>query len=158
MLAAHEIGRLCERLGLTAEAIAVIDSIRSSPPARRVRGAAGNVCARYPSRKMGVTIQAESHRVELAALYEYEHDPQTLEFWDQPPPIKLAYEAKNGRQLGVWHTPDFFVIRSDAVAWEEWKAEAGLERLAETMPNRYRRDELGHWTCPPGVRLAEREA
>jgi putative transposase len=155
MLAAHELARLCEHLGLSAEARSVIEGIRSSPPARRVRSAAGNVSARYPSRKMGVTIQAESHRVELAALYEYEHDPQTLEFWDQPPPIKLVYAARNGRQLGIWHTPDFFVIRSDAVTWEEWKTEAELERLAETTPNRYRRDELGHWTCPPGVRFAE---
>src|SRR5260221_11392176 len=98
MVSAHELARLCERLGLSAEARVVVESIRSSPPARRVRSAAGNVSARYPSRKMGVTIQAESHRVELAALYEYEHDPQTLEFYDQPPSIRLVYEAKNGRQ------------------------------------------------------------
>jgi hypothetical protein len=50
---------------------------------------------------MGVTIQAESHRVELAALYEYEHDSRTLDFHDQPPPIKLVHEAKNSRQVGV---------------------------------------------------------
>jgi hypothetical protein len=68
MLAAHELGRLGERLGLSAEARAVIDTIRSSPPARRVRSAAGKVSVRYPSRKMRVTIQAESHRVELAGL------------------------------------------------------------------------------------------
>src|SRR5713101_2381825 len=115
MLTVIELAGWCERLGLSAEARAVIETIRSSPPARRVRSATGNVSVRYPSRKMGVTIQAESHRVELAALYEYEYDAQVLEFYDQPPPIKLAYEAKNGRQLGVWHTPDFFVIRSDAV-------------------------------------------
>ena len=155
MLATHELSRLCERLGLSAEARAIIDSIRSSPPARRVRSAAGNVSVRYPSRKMGVTIQAESHHVELAALYEYEHDPRTLEFYDQPPPIKLVYQAKCGRQVGVWHTPDYFVVRSDAAGWEEWKNEAGLERLAATMPNRYGRDETGHWRCPPGERLAE---
>jgi putative transposase len=132
MVAAHELARLCERLGLSAEARAVVETIRSSPPTRRVRSAAGNVSARYPSRKMGVTIQAESHRVELAALYEYEHDAQVLEFYDQPPPIKLAYDAKHGRQLGVWHTPDYFVIRANAIGWEEWKTEVGLERLAET--------------------------
>ncbi len=155
MLTAHELGRLCERLGLSAEARAVIESIRSSPPSRRVRSAAGNVSVRYPSRKMGVTIQAESHHVELAALYEYEHDAQTLEFHDQPPPIKLVYESKNGRQVGVWHTPDYFVLRTDAAGWEEWKTEAGLERLEETMPHRYVRDESGHWRCPPGERFAE---
>ncbi len=154
MLAAHELVRLCERLGLSAEAKAIIDSIRSSPPARRVRSAAGNVSVRYPSRKMGVTIQAESHRVELAALYEYEHAQHILEFYDQPPPIKLVYEAKNGRQVGVWHTPDYFVLRNDAAGWEEWKTESGLERLAESMPHRYVRDETGHWRCPPGERFA----
>jgi hypothetical protein len=151
MLAAHELARLCESLGLSAEGRAVIESIRSSPPARRVRSAAGNVSVGYPSRKMGVTIQAESHHVELAALYEYEHDPRTLEFYDQPPSIKL----KNGRQVGVWHTPDYFVIRGDAVGWEEWKTEAGLEHQAEAMPKRYMRDDLGRWRCPPGERVAE---
>jgi len=104
---------------------------------------------------MGVTIQAESHRVELAGLYEYEHDPQTLEFYDQPPAIKLGYEAKSGRQLGVWHTPDYFVLRTDGVGWEEWKTEAGLERLSETMPHRYIRDADGRWRCPPGEYFAE---
>ena len=84
MLSAHEVGGLCDRLGLSAEARATIETIRSSPPARRVRSAAGNVAVRYPSRKMGVTIQAESHRVELAGLYEYEHDQQVVEFYDQP--------------------------------------------------------------------------
>jgi putative transposase len=155
MLSAHELARLCERLGLSAEARAIIETIRSSPPTRRVRSGAGNVSVRYPSRKMGVTIQAESHRVELAGLYEYEHDDKTLEFYDQPAPIKLVYATKNGRQVGVWHTPDYFVLRTDAVGWEEWKPAAGLERLAETMPHRYSRDAAGRWRCPPGERFAE---
>ena len=38
---------------------------------------------------MGVTIQFESHRVELAEIYEMEHDADVLEYYDQPPPIKL---------------------------------------------------------------------
>ena len=68
MLSAHELARLCDRLGLSGEVRAIIETIRSSPPTRRVRSMAGNVSVRYPSRKMGVTIQAESHRVELAGL------------------------------------------------------------------------------------------
>jgi hypothetical protein len=104
MLSAHELARLCDRLRLSGEARVIVETIRSSPPARRVRSMAGNVSVRYPSRKMGVTIQAESHRVELAGLYEYEHDQQVLEFYDQPPAINLIYQAKNGRQVGVWHT------------------------------------------------------
>jgi hypothetical protein len=52
----HDLAAWCERLGLSAEARAVIETIRSSPPTLRVRSAAGNVSVRYPSRKMGVTI------------------------------------------------------------------------------------------------------
>jgi putative transposase len=33
---------------------------------------------------MGVTIQFESHTVELWAIYLMEHDPDVLEFYDQP--------------------------------------------------------------------------
>src|SRR5438094_9669113 len=118
MLSAHELARLCERLGLSPEARAIVDTIRSSPPTRRVRSAAGNVAVRYPSRKMGVTIQAESHRVELAGLYEYEYDQQVLEFYDQPPAIKLVYQAKTGRHVSGWHPPDYFVLRTDGLGLE----------------------------------------
>jgi hypothetical protein len=103
---------------------------------------------------MGVTIQAESHRVELAGLYEYEHDQQVLEFYDQPPAMKLIYQAKNGRQVGVWHTPDYFVLRADGIGWEEWKMDAALEHLSQNMPHRYCRDAVGCWRCPPGERFA----
>lgn len=155
MLSSQELSDLCQRLGLSEKAKAAVESIRSSPPARRVRSAAGNVSVRYPSRKMGVTIQAESHRNELAGVYEKEHDPETLEYFDQPPSIKLVYRAKNGQQVGVLHTPDYFVIRADSIGWEEWKTEEELLRLLVKMPNRYIRDEDGRWRCPPGERYAE---
>lgn len=50
----------------------IIQAIRSSPPSRRVRANVGNVVGRYPSNKMGVVIQFESHRNELALIYEME--------------------------------------------------------------------------------------
>ena len=156
MLRNDQLARLCQDLGLSPEAQAVIEGIRSAPPSRRVRSAAGNVGVRYASRKMGVTIQAESHRNELAGIYEKEHGPDTLEYYDQPPPIKLAYQARNGRRVGVLHTPDYFVIRTDSVGWEEWKTDEALARLAVTMPQRYVRGEDGRWRCPPGERYAER--
>ncbi len=155
MLSGHELTNLCWRLGLSDKAKAIVESIRSSPPTRRVRGAAGNVIVRYPSRKMGVTIQAESHRNELAGIYEKEHDPDTLEFYDQPPAIKLTYRAKNGQQVGILHTPDYFVIRTDSLGWEEWKTEEELRQLMEKMPNRYVRGDDGRWYCSPGERYAE---
>ena len=149
MLTETELFQLYQHLSLSQQARKIIEEIRSSPPVRRVRSAAGNVSVRYPSRKMGIIIQAESHRNELAGIYEKEYDPETLEYYDQPSRIKLVYKAKNGRRVGIWHTPDYFVIRSDSIGWEEWKTEAELLRLAEQMPHRYIREE-NIWHCPPG--------
>ncbi|MGE0128922.1 MAG: Tn7 transposase TnsA N-terminal domain-containing protein [Blastocatellales bacterium] len=105
---------------------------------------------------MGVTIQFESHRNELAAIYELEHDQSVLEFYDQPQSIKLNWVTAAGRGIGVFHTPDFFVIRTDSAGYEECKPEQELTRLAERSPQRYQRDETGHWRSPPGESSAGR--
>jgi putative transposase len=68
----------------------LIEAIRTSLPSRRVGGGSTNVCGRYPSKKMGATIQLESHRVELVGTYEMEHDSSVREYYDQPAPIKLV--------------------------------------------------------------------
>jgi len=99
---------------------------------------------------MGLTIQFESHRVELPLVYEMEHDPGVLEFYDQPPSIPLAYHAANGRRLSVMHTPDYFVLRRDSAGWVECKTSEDLQKLAIRAPNRYLRDGSGKWRCPPG--------
>lgn len=156
MLSAAQFVQWCENLQLTEQTIQQIAQIRNSPPSRRVQSRAGNVSGRYPSRKMGFTIQFESHRNELAAIYEMEYDSSVLEYYDQPPPFKLVYEAKNGRNVGVLHTPDFFVIRSQTCGWEEWKTAEELERLGTQMPNRYQKQPDGNWRCPPGEAHAEK--
>ncbi|MGL4881180.1 MAG: hypothetical protein ACRC8K_08955, partial [Waterburya sp.] len=51
----------------------VVADIRAALPARRVRSRLGNVSGRYPSQKMGLTIQFESHTVELAGIYQMEY-------------------------------------------------------------------------------------
>jgi putative transposase len=99
---------------------------------------------------MGLTIQFESHKIELWAIYQMEHDPQVLEFYDQPPPFKIQYQNQKGHRIGHYHTPDFFVLRADGAGWEEWKTENQLQKLAEKYPSRYQRTEDGQWRCPPG--------
>lgn len=154
MLDQQQLKEWTRKLNLSEQAESIINQIRSSPPARRVGGGAGNVCGRYPSRKMGVTIQFESHRHELAAIFDLEHDVSVWEYYDQPPSIKLNYKGKNGRSLGVIHTPDYFVLRTDSAGYEECKPEAALLRLAKQSPERYQRDEAGQWRCPPGEQFA----
>lgn len=153
MLGSAEFAEWCARLRLLPATIETIRDIRSSEPSRRVGGHSRSVWGRFPSDKMGRTIQFESHTVELAGIWEYEHDPLVLEFFDQPPAIKLKYESASGRALGVVHTPDFFVLRADGAGWEEWKDEGALVRLAERAPARYQRDGET-WACPPGEAVA----
>ena len=98
----------CDRLNLSQKTLQLIENIRACEPSRSVNGRGNNVCGRYPSQKMGKTIQFESHRVEAPKIYELEQDENVLEYYDQPPPIKLNYQGKNGKNLGVMHIPDFF--------------------------------------------------
>lgn len=155
MLDGEEFVRWCQQLGLAEPTRKYIELLRSSPPARVVRSRAGNVSGRYPSRKMGVTIQFESHHNELAGIYEMEYDPDVLEYYDQPSGIKLSYQALCGRKVGVLHTPDFFVLRQTSAGFEEWKTLDELVRLSAKMPARYVRGVEGQWHCPPGEAVAQ---
>src|SRR5258708_13922504 len=144
-----------QRLQLSSKTEALIASIRSSPPVRRVSGRANNITGRYPSPKMGVSIQFESDHVEFWAIYGMERDDDVLEFYDQPCRIPLSYRAKSGRRTTHWHTPAFLVLRSETAGWEEWKQERALDPLAESQPARYQLAGTGQWYCPPGEAYAE---
>jgi hypothetical protein len=153
MLTEAELTHWFQRLAIPEQGRAMIHHVRSSDPARRVGGGHRNVSGRYPSRKMGVTIQFESHRVELAEIYEMEHDADVLEYFDQPPSIKLDYHAASGKRLGVLHTADYFTIRTGGAGWVECKTNEELIPLSERNPNRYRLEE-NRWRCLPGEAYA----
>ena len=155
MLSEQDFAAWAKRIDLSDQAQSVVAHIRHSDPARRVGGGRSNVTGRYPSRKMGVTIQFESHRVELPTVFELEHDGAVLEYYDQVSAIKLDYHSADGKRLRVLHTPDFFVIRRNSAGWEECKTEEELTRLSERSPNRYRRGAQV-WICPPGRQYADR--
>jgi putative transposase len=154
MLAPAAFEDWCQQIQLPPPTINLIQHIRASDPSRSVGGGKGNVAGRYPSQKMGVTIQFESHKVELPIIHQFERDPNVLEYYDQPPSIKLEYLSAKGRKLGVLHTPDFFVIRTNSAGWEECKPEQGLLELTQKQPNRYVNNNA-QWLCPPGIAFAQ---
>ncbi len=86
MMQAAAFDQWCHRLGLGPATRACLARLRAAPPVRRVQGRAQNVSGTYASRKMGMTIQFESHTVELWAIYAMEYDAQVLEYFDQPCP------------------------------------------------------------------------
>jgi hypothetical protein len=98
MLTEQDFAAWVARTRLSEAAQAAIAHIRRSGPSRRVGGGRSNVSGRYPSKKMGVTIQFESHRVELPAIFELEHDCSVLEYYDQVPSIKLDYRSADGNR------------------------------------------------------------
>lgn len=154
MLSESKFQDWCRKNYISRKAKTVIERIRASEPSRRVRSGSQSVSGTFPSRKMGLTIQYESHKNELPFVYELEHDPEVLEFYDQPFSIKLNYIGKNNRNLGVMHTSDFFVIKMDSAGWVECKTEEDLLKLAVKQQNRYRLDENEQWICPPGNEYA----
>ena len=80
MLTAPQFQDWCLSLHLPPHTCQLLTDIRSARPVRRVGSRAGNVSGAYASRKMGCTIQCESHKVELWAIYTVEHDPHVLEY------------------------------------------------------------------------------
>lgn len=144
----------CCQNAVSDTAKSVLKQIRLSNPSRTVRSGRSNMSGRFPSRKMGVVIQFESHRNELPHIRILEDDEDTIEYYDQSIPIKLSYEGANGKRVGVFHTPDFFVIRKNSAGWEECKTEQALLELETKNPNRYSRDERGEWRCQPGEEYA----
>lgn len=151
MLSEKSFPLWCRSLGLSEKAKNIIKQIRSCPPNRRVRGGGISVVGFYPSRKMGLTLQFESHKNELATILSLEYDEDVLEFYDQPfPPLRLEYKSKKGRQVTALHTADFFVIYKQSAGWVECKTEQNLKKLVDTQPTRYVHKEDDSWSCPPG--------
>lgn len=156
MMSANAFEQWCQRLAFPEETTKTIIRIRSSPPSRLVRSAAGNVSGRYTSKKMGCSIQYESYKNELPFLYHLEHEASVLEFYDQPEKIELVYQNKDDtRRVVVKHTPDFFVLQEETAGWVECKMEEDLVRLAKQIPHRYVHNMNGTWSCPPGEAYAK---
>src|SRR5438105_2088401 len=105
MLNNVEFDDWCKHLQLSNETRAIIENIRRSPPARRVRSGRQNVKVHFNrSTKMNHTIQAESSSVEFAALLIMEfpssvfglQGDDVLEIWDQPPSFLINYRSNKG--------------------------------------------------------------
>lgn len=126
---------LASSLGVTPEGIATVNKIKASEPNRRVRAnsVVGNKTIRYPSKKMGFTVQAESE-LEFCGLLTHEYSNNVFKFFDQPPAIDLTYQS-GVRRVRQPTTLDYFVISNSFIGYEEWKPSHILEKIAEKRPD-----------------------
>ena len=146
----ERIERLLVDHGVNERGVDLVRSVRDGAPARAVDGKGGNVCGRYPSRKMAVTIQYESRTVEFPFVISCETDDAVLGYYDQPCALSLNYVSASGRRVVVSHTPDFLVLGTDFVGFVECKPVGRLAELGKEMPGRYVDAGDGDWGCPPG--------
>lgn len=142
----------CRSHGVTERGMEIAEEIMRSGPARRVesRSMSPNYTTRFPSRKMGMVIQAESRTIELASIYMKEFDKSVVGYWDQPAhKVDLVY-LSGKRKTRVQATMDFFVISEDFIGFEEDKPVEQLHTLCEKSPNRYRyNSETEVFEIPP---------
>src|SRR5262245_53923543 len=154
MVSLEEILRTIEKLELPLLGREYAKRVANSPPSRRVGSRGSNVVCRFPSKKMGATIQAESHRCELPLVYVLEHDPEVIAFWDQPESIKISYQTANGHLVSPMTTPDYLVLKKDGLEWIEAKTDDALSELAKEKPHRFLCGVDGKWNSPPAEATA----
>ncbi|MFK9090108.1 TnsA endonuclease N-terminal domain-containing protein [Bacillus salipaludis] len=155
MMSEYEFSVWCAKNNVSSLTSDYINkNIRQAQPARAVGGGEIGLSGRYPSKKMGLTIQTESGKVEGPAVLMLENDDDVIEYYDQPNKIKLNYINNAGKNGGSLYTPDFFVIRKNSAGWEEWKNEEDLIKLAKAQKWKYQKDESQEWRCEPGEEFA----
>lgn len=154
MLSQEDLQKLFIQQNVPLEGRRVVATIRSADPERRVRSGTHNVASRFASYKMGLVIQAESHKNELPALYLWEHDAETHEFYDQPSTIKLSYKSSSGKRVTHLSVPDFFLIQETWMGWVECKTEDWLLQEHAKGSGRFVPDGDGGWRCSSGEEYA----
>lgn len=156
MLSDLEFQSWCEKNNLSKKTQDYINkNIRFSQPARSVGEGNQSLSGKYPSKKMGLSIQWESGKIEKPAVLMLENDEDVLEYYDQPNKIKLSFIDDLGKNRGTLYTPDFFVIRKNGAAWEEWKTEEDLNKITKKQFWKFKIGEDGKWSCPPGKEFAK---
>lgn len=141
-----------EKLDLPPLGLSVLKEAAFSDPKRRVAHGRSNVTIRFVSRKMGCTIQCESH-IELGAVWEMEFG-RTAYFWDQAVKLQVKYSEPGGRRRSLDTVVDFIRIEDGKVIVVDCKPLKELERISGNCPDRYERNADGVWTSPAGERAA----
>lgn len=156
MLSEQEFDEYCAHHHLSSEAVAYIQQVRQSAPSRRVgTHARGNVCTDYTSKKMGMTIQAESRTGEFGFVVECEGDDNTVEYYDQPPPVPIEITDVRGAVKEILYTSDYLQLKNNGPLVVEIKLEGSIAQLVAKKPNDWILSEDGVVYKPAADRYAE---
>lgn len=154
MLTEEQLEKYLVARGVTAPGVAHVKLVRASDPSRAVGSGPKHVASRFASRKMGRTVQAESRTCELAAVWTWEFDPHTYEFWDQALPLSLPIVRADGRRTHQAVKPDFLLLQENYVGWVECKTRQWLEGKRESGDVNFVCESDGRWRYLPGETFA----
>lgn len=118
-----------------------IRATRCSEPSRMVGAhARKNSVSFVYSNKMTRTISTESRGPERYLALLLEHDDEVLEYWDQPPPLRLTRTDSNGNRRTFQYTPDFLVLSTSGPRLVEVKPVDKARALTDSRPNEWVQD------------------
>ncbi len=127
-----ELGDYFGRHQLSGATRAFILKNRRDEGAREVGVHAwGNVISQFASKKMGFTLQTESHSGEFAAAVHFEFNESILEIYDQVTAIKLAENNKSGKLITKDYFADYLILTINGPAVIEVKLSSWLKKIIE---------------------------
>ena len=132
-----------ESINLPQKGRDFVRRVRGSDPSRSVtEGNLENVSSVIYSEKMGHTIQSESSTGEYPAIYEYEFEPEVLEYWEQLPSVKVTGYNKSGRKTSWKLRADFLLLTKRGVIVDEIKSDNYInKKISEGHPAWYVDDQ-----------------
>ncbi len=157
LLSDDELTAMFERLDTPEKGRLRIQHIRESLPGRVTQSNRYSGKLRFPSLKMGFTLEAEAFSTEGVAITEWEHDNETYEIYTQPAEkLKITYvSAETGKRITVYTTPDAFRITRDGFIFTECKTKEFLLAERAKKSTRYVRGLDGKWRSPCAEEVAK---
>ena len=99
-----------------------------------------NTRVMFPSAKMGVTVNLESFGIEYARALQLEFDPSILYYATQPVTLSPSWHDSAGKLRRGKCTPDFLVVSTTDVWFEETKPAERFEKRVKQSPTYYLKD------------------
>ena len=146
MLDDREIEEYIANLRLSSWASDYVRRAREESPSRQVGGGECSMMVTWPSEKIPFTQDLESRTHELVYARMGDADPEVIEMWAQPPPIRVYTRDKDNRRHGHWYTPDFLTLKIARSLLVEIKKTRELEQLALDKPEQWQlTDKTWHY-------------
>lgn len=140
-----QVERIFSDLSIPDSGRKLVRSVLSNGPVRAPQAQRANAVTHFYSRKMNCRYELESRRGELAMAIILEDDESVIGYFPRPLTVDMQFCDANGVSRTRYpYTPDFLVIRGNAIELLETRDEEQLLRDS-IRSNKISRDDAGNW-------------